>query len=104
MTAEDDSRTSRMETNRQISKTGTMSTTTVNSSATGSGLLSSSAIGRASASASRSVSLASVSSDGSSESHLVEQEDIVALTQEVRAFKEALGKLRRLFQPDKGIK
>jgi hypothetical protein len=33
----------------------------------------------------------------------VEQEDIVALTQEVRAFKEALGKLRRLFHPnDKG--
>ena len=57
-----------------------------------------------SASGSRSVSLASVSSDGSSsESHLVEQEDIVALTQEVRAFKEALGKLRRLFHPnDKG--
>ena len=49
--------------------------------------------------ASRSVSLASVSSDGSGESHLVEQEDIVALTQEVRAFKEALGKLRRLFHP-----
>ena len=50
---------------------------------------------------SRSVSLASVSSDGSSnESHLmVEQEDIVALTQEVRAFKEALGRLRRLFHP-----
>jgi hypothetical protein len=54
-----------------------------------------------SASGSRSVSLASVSSDGSSsESHLVEQEDIVALTQEVRAFKEALGKLRRLFHPN----
>lgn len=53
------------------------------------------------ASGSRSVSLASVSSDGSSsESHLVEQEDIVALTQEVRAFKEALGKLRRLFGHD----
>lgn len=60
--------------------------------------------GVGSASGSRSVSLASVSSDGSSsESHLVEQEDIVALTQEVRAFKEALGKLRRLFHPnDKG--
>ena len=28
---------------------------------------------------------------------MVEQEDIVALTQEVRAFKEALGRLRRLF-------
>ena len=59
----------------------------------------------AAAAGSRSVSLASVSSDGSSsESHLVvEQEDIVALTQEVRAFKEALGKLRRLFHPnDKG--
>lgn len=62
--------------------------------------------GVGSASGSRSVSLASVSSDGSSsESHLVEQEDIVALTQEVRAFKEALGKLRRLFHPnDKGKK
>ena len=44
----------------------------------------------------------SVSSEGSSESHLVEQEDIVALTQEVRAFKEALGKLRRIFHYDKG--
>jgi hypothetical protein len=52
------------------------------------------------------VSLASVSSDGSGESHLVEQEDIVALTQEVRAFKEALGKLRRLFHPhdNRGIR
>ena len=30
---------------------------------------------------SRSLSLASVSSDGSAESHLVEQEDIIALTQ-----------------------
>ena len=56
--------------------------------------------GRSGASGSRSVSLASVSSDGSAgseQSHLVEQEDIVALTQEVRAFKEALGRLRRLF-------
>lgn len=62
-----------------------------------------------SASGSRSVSLASVSSDGSAsseQSHLVEQEDIVALTQEVRAFKEALGRLRRLFSDSngKGIK
>ena len=55
--------------------------------------------GKSTASGSRSVSLASVSSDGSSSEsqQLVEQEDIVALTQEVRAFKEALGKLRRLF-------
>lgn len=88
-----------------------------------------------SASGSRSVSLASVSSDGSVASgassseagqgsvgpagamatHLqsgvgggqqhqhhfmVEQEDIVALTQEVRSFKEALGRLRRLFGPN----
>ena len=36
---------------------------------------------------SRSLSLASVSSDGSAESHLVEQEDIIALTQDVRHFK-----------------
>jgi len=57
--------------------------------------------GATASSASRSVSLASVSSEGSSESHLVEQEDIVALTQEVRAFKEALGKLRRIFHHDK---
>lgn len=53
---------------------------------------------------SRSMSVASVSSDGSTESHLqVEQEDIVVLTHDVRAFKEALGKLRRIFHPEKGI-
>merc|ERR1719154_809920 len=50
---------------------------------------------------SRSLSLASVSSDGSTESsHVVEQEDIIALTQDVRSFKEALNKLRKVFQPD----
>ena len=50
---------------------------------------------------SRSLSLASVSSDGSTESsHVVEQEDIIALTQDVRSFKEALNKLRRTYQPD----
>lgn len=47
---------------------------------------------------SRSLSLASVSSDGSAESHLVEQEDIIALTQDVRHFKEGLNRLRRVFQ------
>ncbi|XP_037086813.1 rho GTPase-activating protein 29-like [Pollicipes pollicipes] len=52
-------------------------------------------------SSNHSVSLASVSSEGSADSHLVEQEDIVALTHDVRAFKEALGKLRRIFHPDK---
>ncbi|CAG0884329.1 unnamed protein product [Cyprideis torosa] len=51
------------------------------------------------------ISIASVSSEGSVEStggvggggggHM-EQEDIVQLTQEVRAFKEALGKMRRI--------
>ena len=53
---------------------------------------------------SRSLSLASVSSEGSerAEQPLVEQEDIVSLTQEVRGFKEALGKLRRVFGPEKG--
>ena len=50
---------------------------------------------------SRSLSLASVSSDGSTESsHVVEQEDIIALTQDVRSFKEALNKLRKVFQPE----
>ena len=50
---------------------------------------------------SRSLSLASVSSDGSTESsHVVEQEDIIALTQDVRSFKEALNKLRKTYQPD----
>lgn len=47
---------------------------------------------------SRSLSLASVSSDGSAESHLVEQEDIIALTQDVRSFKEGLNRLRKVFQ------
>jgi hypothetical protein len=47
---------------------------------------------------SRSLSLASVSSDGSAESHLVEQEDIIALTQDVRHFKEGLNRLRKVFQ------
>lgn len=50
---------------------------------------------------SRSLSMASISSDGSSESHLVEHEDIIALTQDVRSFKEALGKLRKIFQPER---
>ena len=58
-------------------------------------------VAASSVSASRSVSLASVSSDGSCESHLVEQEEMVALTQEVRAFKEALGRLRRIFHSGK---
>ena len=31
---------------------------------------------------------------------MVEQEDIIALTQDVRSFKEALNKLRKVFQPD----
>ncbi|XP_059468965.1 rho GTPase-activating protein 45-like isoform X2 [Neocloeon triangulifer] len=46
----------------------------------------------------RSMSVASISSEGSSESHSVEQEEISALTHDVRAFKEALGHLRRIFQ------
>nr|XP_053655083.1 uncharacterized protein LOC128704085 [Cherax quadricarinatus] len=49
----------------------------------------------------RSPSLASISSDGSADSHLVEREDIVALTTAVRAFKEALGKLKRIFHPER---
>ena len=50
---------------------------------------------------SRSLSTASVSSEGSTESsHVVEQEDIIALTQDVRSFKEALNKLRKTFQPE----
>ncbi|XP_066990813.1 rho GTPase-activating protein 45-like isoform X16 [Macrobrachium rosenbergii] len=49
----------------------------------------------------RSLSLASISSEGSTDSHLVEQEDIVALTTAVRAFKEALGKLKRIFHPER---
>ncbi|KAF2363745.1 hypothetical protein FHG87_005499 [Trinorchestia longiramus] len=51
--------------------------------------------------AARSLSLASISSEGSTESHLVEQEDIVALSTSVRGFKEALGKLRKLIQSDR---
>ena len=51
---------------------------------------------------SRSLSLASVSSDGSTESsHVVEQEDIIALTQDVRSFKEGLNRLRKVFQPER---
>ena len=50
---------------------------------------------------SRSLSLASVSSDGSTESsHVVEQEDIIALTQDVRSFKEGLNRLRKVFQSE----
>ncbi|MPC54255.1 Minor histocompatibility protein HA-1 [Portunus trituberculatus] len=49
----------------------------------------------------RSLSLASISSEGSTDSHLVEREDIVALTTAVRAFKDALGKLKRIFHPER---
>ncbi|KDR15612.1 rho GTPase-activating protein 45-like isoform X2 [Zootermopsis nevadensis] len=48
----------------------------------------------------RSISMASISSEGSMESPLVEQEEIAALTHDVRNFKEALGKLRKIFHPD----
>lgn len=51
--------------------------------------------------ASRSLSMNSISSDGSFDSNLVEQEDIVALTHDVRGFKEALSKLRRIFHPER---
>ncbi|XP_046405589.1 rho GTPase-activating protein 45-like [Ischnura elegans] len=45
-----------------------------------------------------SVSMASISSEGSTESSpIVEQEEIAALTHDVRLFKEALGKLKRVF-------
>jgi hypothetical protein len=44
--------------------------------------------------------MASISSEGSIESPLVEQEEIAALTHDVRNFKEALGKLRKIFHPD----
>ncbi|XP_054718657.1 rho GTPase-activating protein 45-like isoform X2 [Uloborus diversus] len=54
-----------------------------------------------SASAARSLSVNSVSSEGSAESHVVEQEDIIVLTHDVRSFKEALGKLRRIFHPER---
>lgn len=50
---------------------------------------------------SRSISMNSVSSEGSGESPLVEQEDIVALTHNVRTIKEALGRLRRIFHPER---
>lgn len=48
-----------------------------------------------------SVSLHSVSSDGSTESHVVEPEEMVALTQELKRLKEALGRLRKVFAPEK---
>ncbi|KAF4524766.1 hypothetical protein B566_EDAN012388 [Ephemera danica] len=53
----------------------------------------------------RSMSVASISSEGSTESHGhgVEQEEIAALTQDVRNFKEALGHLRRVFHSDRGV-
>ncbi|GAB6028941.1 Rho GTPase-activating protein 45 [Cleaved into: Minor histocompatibility antigen HA-1 [Chamberlinius hualienensis] len=66
--------------------------------------LSNSAEGSAAAASSRSLSMNSVSSEGSIESHLVEQEEIVALTHDIRSFKEALGKLRRIFQPERDKK
>jgi hypothetical protein len=44
--------------------------------------------------------MASISSEGSMESPLVEQEEIAALTHDVRNFKESLGKLRKIFHPD----
>ena len=50
---------------------------------------------------SRSLSLASISSEGSCESHTVEQEDIIALTQDVRSFKDVLSRLRKVYSsPD----
>ncbi|GIX91290.1 rho GTPase-activating protein 45 [Caerostris darwini] len=55
----------------------------------------------ASATSARSLSMNSVSSEGSAESHVVEQEDIIVLTHDVRSFKEALGKLRRIFHPER---
>ena len=48
----------------------------------------------------RSISVASISSEGSMESPLVEQEEIAALTHDVRNFKEALGKLRKICLPE----
>ncbi len=47
-----------------------------------------------------SVSLASVSSDGSTESYVVEPEEMFALTQEVKRLKEALSKLKRVFHSE----
>ncbi len=49
---------------------------------------------------SRSLSLASISSEGSTESHAVEQEDIIALTQDVRSFKDVLSRLRKVYQSE----
>ena len=49
---------------------------------------------------SRSLSLASISSEGSTESHVVEQEDIIALTQDVRSFKDVLSRLRKVYQKE----
>jgi hypothetical protein len=43
------------------------------------------------------VSLNSNSSDGSAESHVVEPEEMVALTQELKRLKEALGRLKKVF-------
>ncbi|XP_076321637.1 rho GTPase-activating protein 45-like isoform X2 [Tachypleus tridentatus] len=48
-----------------------------------------------------SASMNSISSDGSLESHLVEQEDIIVLTHDVRSFKETLSRLRKIFHPEK---
>lgn len=49
---------------------------------------------------SRSISLTSISSEGSTESHAVEQEDIIALTQDVRSFKDVLSRLRKVYQSE----
>ena len=40
------------------------------------------------------------SSDGSAESHVVEPEEMVALTQELKRLKEALGRLKKVFAND----
>lgn len=50
---------------------------------------------------SRSISMNSISSECSSESPLVEEEDIIVLTHDVRNFKDALGRLRKVFQIDR---
>ncbi|XP_071438655.1 rho GTPase-activating protein 45-like [Hetaerina americana] len=47
-----------------------------------------------------SISMASISSEGSTESPIVEQEEIAALTHDVRMFKEALGRLKRVFSQE----
>ena len=49
---------------------------------------------------SRSISSTSISSEGSNESHAVEQEDIIALTQDVRTFKDVLSRLRKVYQSE----